>query len=514
MESVDTKTASSGNPKPLNYILVVGGLLALLTGLACWAMSSPTGASPDEDYHLGSIWCPRPIESSGCSYETENDQIVSVDVPQSVANPMSCYIRHTQQNAACADALSDSAFQPTDRFDNGTYPLGFYHVNHLFVGPDVDRSVTSMKVFNALLGLGGLALASILAPPKLRHSAVVAATVAWVPMGVYFISSVNPSSWSISGCLIYAVALIGAVESTGKRRWALLAVAGYGALLAIESRTDARIYVLVISLAIWVFVRITRKRLLLLTASALASIPGLLVFLPTEGGSQFTGSGGWPMSEWPLPKIFAYNIMSLPEYLGSLWGLRWGPGWFDVPLLGWSTLTMIAVAGGVVFVGIQELYWRKALAVVLISGALCGIPVVSLTLRHVQPVIFYQGRYLLPLLAVVLLLCLARQGARSFFLARGQLALIVVISGVANALALRRIIARYASGVLTEDYSFAVFNPQWWPWPISIDAFWAVGSLTMAIGLCCLLIASARSVKLLQSDGDRAMTPKRAARAD
>ena len=41
---------------------LVGGLLLvlmLLTGLG-WAVSSPVESSPDEDFHLGSTWCPRP----------------------------------------------------------------------------------------------------------------------------------------------------------------------------------------------------------------------------------------------------------------------------------------------------------------------------------------------------------------------------------------------------------------------------------------------------------------------
>lgn len=45
--------------------VVVGVLAALLAGLA-WAASSPPGSSPDEDFHLASIWCPPPVESSGC----------------------------------------------------------------------------------------------------------------------------------------------------------------------------------------------------------------------------------------------------------------------------------------------------------------------------------------------------------------------------------------------------------------------------------------------------------------
>ena len=43
-------------------ILAVIALIASVfgTGVA-WAVSSPIGASPDDDYHLGSIWCTPPL---------------------------------------------------------------------------------------------------------------------------------------------------------------------------------------------------------------------------------------------------------------------------------------------------------------------------------------------------------------------------------------------------------------------------------------------------------------------
>ena len=45
-------------------------IAAAVAGLA-WAISSPIGSSPDEDYHLASIWCPPPVESSGCRVQMD-----------------------------------------------------------------------------------------------------------------------------------------------------------------------------------------------------------------------------------------------------------------------------------------------------------------------------------------------------------------------------------------------------------------------------------------------------------
>ena len=45
------------------------GVIALLASVfalgVAWAVSSPVGASPDDDYHLGSIWCTPPLSESG-----------------------------------------------------------------------------------------------------------------------------------------------------------------------------------------------------------------------------------------------------------------------------------------------------------------------------------------------------------------------------------------------------------------------------------------------------------------
>ena len=44
---------------------VIGLVLSVCgVGLA-WAVAAPLGASPDDDYHLGSIWWPPPLAESG-----------------------------------------------------------------------------------------------------------------------------------------------------------------------------------------------------------------------------------------------------------------------------------------------------------------------------------------------------------------------------------------------------------------------------------------------------------------
>lgn len=44
------------------------GILLLLTGGA-WALASPPGSSPDDNFHLPSIWCAWSPEATGCTID-------------------------------------------------------------------------------------------------------------------------------------------------------------------------------------------------------------------------------------------------------------------------------------------------------------------------------------------------------------------------------------------------------------------------------------------------------------
>lgn len=490
MKGVSMSEGGLSTPQDVRWFrvaLAVLGLLGVLLGSVVWAISSPVGSSPDDDFHLTSTWCPLPIEESGCEYAESGGEIVSVLVPETVSETKNCMAFMPEVDASCADGLSDERWVNSDRFDDGNYPGGFYRFHHMLVGEDVHFSALLMRIVNIAIGLGGIALAAALAPPQLRHGILISAMVAWVPMGVYFIGSNNPTSWTISGCLIYAAALLASTDAVRWRKWVLLVLSVAGAALAALSRTDGAFYVFVISLAVWLLVRITKERIPSLVVSVVLSLVVLAGFATSNQAGGLTGSGGWPTSdEWKLSDIFLNNLLTLPEHIGSFWGLTWGPGWFDVPLKGWSTLTMIFAAGGLVFIGARELWGRKVLASLVAAGALLGIPVVAMTIRHVQPVIYYQGRYMLPLLAVVFVIWLSRRSGRAFYLSTGERVALGGVVGVANMMALHSLIVRYAVGT-DAGVLIRIGEPEWWPWGIGPMTVWVLGSLAMIVGFAALL---------------------------
>ncbi|MCL2595294.1 MAG: DUF2142 domain-containing protein, partial [Promicromonosporaceae bacterium] len=128
-------------------VMTLGALLAL-TG---WATSSPPGSSPDEDWHLASIWCPTPLENS-CVTRVNDDGTTSVELPKQLLYAAVCHAFHPEYSGACFDDLPPG-LSWTNRLNNGAYPGGFYQVMHAFVGDDLLASVMVMRLANAGLAV-------------------------------------------------------------------------------------------------------------------------------------------------------------------------------------------------------------------------------------------------------------------------------------------------------------------------------------------------------------------------
>ena len=143
-------------------------LLMLATGIG-WSLASPIGGSPDDDYHLGSIWCPRPVESSGC-HTIVIDGVVNVLVPGVMAGHP-CYAFRPFDSASCSTSKPKEAY--SFRYDDGNYPKGYYRFHHLLAGDHVTRSVVLMRFVNVLIAVTLLSAIGILAPPEQRSRYVV-----------------------------------------------------------------------------------------------------------------------------------------------------------------------------------------------------------------------------------------------------------------------------------------------------------------------------------------------------
>ena len=377
-------------------------LLVAMTGIS-WAVSSPVGGSPDDDYHLGAIWCPPPVDSTGCRITTIDGK-KAVGVPQSLEKKnVTCYAFDHNNSAACTLAFSDEAPGATLRWDDGNYPWGYYQFQHLLVGSDTARSVLAMRLVNTMIALALMGAILLLADSALRLSLGVALVTGWVPMGLYFVTSLNPSSWALTGTLAFTAGLLGASRSSGWRRWGLDACAAAGAVLACTSRGDSAFYMLVCTVALAFAVPWSRALVREAALAVMASGAGTWIMAHTKvAGLNLAGevedNGLSTLS------IAWTNIKALPDYLKGFTGHGIGPGWNDVSYGGTVERLAGLVVVVVLIVGAWRMSWRRFLSTGAVMGAICGVPVVIGIRGHFSNVEFYQPRYMLPLFAVAVLL--------------------------------------------------------------------------------------------------------------
>lgn len=522
-------------------------LLVAMTGIS-WAVSSPVGGSPDDDYHLGAIWCPPPVDSTGCRITTIDGK-KAVGVPQSLEKKnVTCYAFDHNNSAACTLAFSDEAPGATLRWDDGNYPWGYYQFQHLLVGSDTARSVLAMRLVNTMIALALMGAILLLADSALRLSLGVALVTGWVPMGLYFVTSLNPSSWALTGTLAFTAGLLGACRSSGWRRWGLDACAAAGAVLACTSRGDSAFYMLVCTVALAFAVPWSRALVREAALAVMASGAGTWIMAHTKvAGLNLAGevedNGLSTLS------IAWMNIKALPDYLKGFTGHGIGPGWNDVSYGGTVERLAGLVVMVVLIVGAWRMSWRRFLSTGAVMGAICGVPVVIGIRGHFSNVEFYQPRYMLPLFAVAVLLWITparAEGGRAPLApsgeahgadeagtahasspsparaAGGRASLRirfgdrpddwfrrVVRFGTPVAAALVAFMHSYALYLVLERYTMGrtshampfdlgmqnlnAVHEWWWPWaPIGPMTVWAVGALAFAGALACAVRGALR----------------------
>ena len=112
-------------------------LLALFAFLTSWAFASPLGATPDENFHMASIWCAEGERDGACMVnDDETVHAVPVSIPMQV-----CYAFNPTAAATCQPEVYEvgtKEFQVTavGNFGEraGEYPGLFYTVMSQFVG--------------------------------------------------------------------------------------------------------------------------------------------------------------------------------------------------------------------------------------------------------------------------------------------------------------------------------------------------------------------------------------------
>ena len=502
----------ASTPQRGTLVAVLVLVAAVIAASLAWVVASPVGASPDEDFHVGAMWCPPPVDETGCQISTRDGE-KAVMVPQSLAKEyITCYAFDHDNSAQCALNASDEELAPTLRWDDGNYPWGYYQFAHLFVQRSTSHAVLTLRTVNTLLAIGLIGAIIALADSGLRRAISVSVTVAWLPMGFYFVAGMNPSSWAMTGTFAFAAGLLAATRSVGPRRAGLIACALAGAVLACTSRGDSAFFLFVVTVALAFAVPLSRRIIPEAVLACVASVVGIWVMARTNVAASHLASGN-ELEGYSLSHVMWLNVSSLPSYLRGFVGHGIGPGWNDVSYRGTVSYGASVVVVAVLCWSLRSLSWRKALSAITVAGAITGVPVVIGLRGHFNNVLTYQPRYMLPLFAVFALMLLAPSPARADNEGRpagseafrlptsiaGRVAtgLVAALWALTNARALYLVIERYAFGHTQHGYPFDLATRNlsagyewWWPTaPIGPMAVWIIGALAgaIAIGLAVVL---------------------------
>lgn len=467
-------------------LTIVGAVAIFCSGLG-WVLASPLGGSPDEDFHMGSIWCPRP---AGESCDTKViDGVEEILVPEAIANSATCHAFHPENSAACTQGFSNDTDAYSDRYDTGNYPKEYYRFQHLFVGESVIKSVLIMRALNLMFAVVLFALVCKLLSPRYRASYLFAMLVSWIPMGVYYIASINPSSWSITGAYVFAGGLFASLTSTKSRtRYFSLALAFIGATLCCFSRGDSAAFIFVISVAMLLGVPWRNWKLVHKVFALLTSMWGLYVMF--GGGQASIVANSEDTSQRSIFEIAIRSMLQFPDYLAAFYGRGRGPGWFDTNLdTGPIAIVAVGIGAAALVIALRRMTWRKFLAMTAIAGAIFGMPFLT-TVQGVQPeFVMYQPRYMLPLLAVFFFMAFALEDDNEPLLTLWQKIFVYFALVGAYSLALKRVLWRYVSGLDKPEPLFNInFDNEWW-WDISVSPLEVWIGSTLAVIVAVLVIS-------------------------
>lgn len=460
----------------------------LFISLLAWAFASPLGSTPDEDYHLASIWCGQGEREGLCEYSTE--KAGDIIVPASTVEAANCFAFHPELSANCpVKPANETTITGRSNADGG-YPPVFYWVMGAFAGPDLVVSVLLMRIFNSLLFVAMMMTTFLLSQKSLRVPLLWGIAITVVPLGMFLIPSVNPSSWALISATVLWASLTGFLKAvSSKQRFALGIIAGIATLIGAGARSDAAVYsgIAVVVAVILSWKQISQRRMLLLLPAGIVLVA--LGFFFSGGQSSVVAPDGSATTNASIGVVslaFA-NLALLPQLWTGVLG-TWGLGWLDTTMPGIVWVTSVAMFSAFVFAGLKSLSKAKAVAVSLLFICLISIPLYILVNDRVMVGAGVQPRYIFPLMIMFAGVALTALNPGKDTFSAVQVWIAVAGLTVANSLALHTNIRRYVTGIDTGGVNLDDKVEWWWELPFGPMWVWAIGTITF--GLVLYFLAS------------------------
>lgn len=485
---VKTGNASRGL-LPFLVIFAAVGLLAAL-----WSLASPLISVPDEQAHVIKAAAVVRGQLLGESGGAQGDK-VRVQVPQFIASTdrlQDCYAGNPIVAADCSPGIPDATAVVPAYTSAGNYNPMYYAVAglpSLFLSGE--PAIYAMRIVSGFLTAAfiGLALACLRGLSQWRLPLFIG-TFAITPMVLFLSGAVNPNSLEVAT----AMAVFSALSLTWERAqegktWKLpLLFAAVSAVVLANTRAASLLWLgLSLAASLLLFghkplLQILRHKFAWAMAAAVGAGCGLsIAWLRTANSFQsLTGKGSDASPRQVIELMLDRTFDFAKGYVSYL-------GWLDTPgpagvLAVWATLII-----GIIVAALSLGDKNARLTVAVLVTAVLTLPALLQVPLAKDVGIIWQGRYILALVAVLIMACgIAVRPFSAGNLASGRrgsrtlVALVVFAHFYAFLYGMRR----YVTGLQDPpDWGLMVSAPLWQPpggWILLSLAYLAV-LLTSAI---------------------------------
>jgi hypothetical protein len=436
----------------LNLRLLAAGILLFLVS-ATFSVITPVFSGPDDDFHLGSIWCADGISQANC-VSTSNDEYTTYgQVPNGLGDLLRCKSRVVSDAPNCT-SLPDRSGYAQVRINDSAYPMGFYKFNNLLITSDVKQSIAKMRISNSILLLLALFVSFLILPLGSAVKMIVSSTILLLPFPLFFVGTNNPQVWSLTTIIPLYFVFSEAYRNLDTKhdtiqiiRYVfLIFVTG----LFVSSRGDG-MYILIFLLGVIALADLKNLNKERVIFAAIWTTSIMVV-------DKIYGADGMRLSSAKMQSdgnsFNLHNILELPGFALGMFGGRGDSGYlglgsYDLPLpsLFWSSILFVLFT----FLSIshKDRFRDMAFAVGII-----GVFVISLYGMNQQAANtagFFQPRYLLPFALIAILVKLERNLDHVSWTR-------VILTMVAQLLAfivfLYAVVLRYSSGIQVENSKY------------------------------------------------------------
>jgi hypothetical protein len=481
-------------------------LVLLLLG-SVWAFASPRGSSADEGFHLSNIWC-----AWGDWELCEHDSATTTAfVPDALQNSPCFTTWPSQSGAGCLKDLSMELVETTRI--SSTYSPGFYKTMRVFAGENFELSVQVMRLFNVVLSSALLFWALVASTKPIARALAISWGVGIIPIGIYFIASVNPSSWTIMGVgtfWAFLASALGPGIKTRRQLWSLWLGASSSLIIAILARGESGIYLTATIGAIliwrWKSIRehLSRSALLLsLGGFIVAVLSSVAIIFNRYSQSAFSFPGAQTSLDQPVPLV--KTLLELPSFLFGLFGGQranfiitdseffrgmegyrpsgfiFGVGWTEFSLPSLVGLLVGAAAFGVVIIGFAKFSKPRVLAFALLIVAFTTQIILMRASIDFSAIIYIQPRYFFPYVLVILGIAATLSVRGGPFFSKMQLLLISIPIVIAGSLAWLATATRYAVSPSAAYTNFGQPIEWWWNFGPGRLAWFIIAFLVTAL---------------------------------